>query len=134
MKIPPYDMARYNAKRRGIPFRLSREQWEKIWHESGHYEERGKTSGKYCMARFGDEGAYEVGNVRIITCNENIAEIKVTDAMREARGRPHRGVPKSAEQRRKMSEANRNKPPVSDETRLKMSIAAKKRCARRAAL
>jgi hypothetical protein len=69
-----YSMQKSGARVRGIEFRLSYEQWLAIWTESGHLDERGRGPAKYCMARCGDRGAYEVGNVKIITLTENVAE------------------------------------------------------------
>ena len=69
-----YSMQKSGARVRGIEFRLSYEQWLAIWTESGHLDERGRGPAKYCMARCGDRGAYEVGNVKIITLIENVAE------------------------------------------------------------
>jgi hypothetical protein len=60
-----------NAKRRGIPFLLTYEQWYGIWKRSGHLSDRGKGTDRYCMARFHDRGAYEIGNVHIITHQQN---------------------------------------------------------------
>jgi len=55
-----------NAKRRGIPFHFTFEiWWEPYWHL------RGTGSDQMCMARFDDQGAYEPGNVQIITNAEN---------------------------------------------------------------
>ena len=62
------------AKGRGIPFLLSFEEWKKIWDDSGRFNQRGKKTGKYCMARFGDKGAYEVSNVEIILVEHNIRD------------------------------------------------------------
>ena len=61
-----YRIHRQNARARGIPFRLTFEQWWRIWQRSGKWKQRGKIDerGKrgrgYCMARPGDQGAYEV--------------------------------------------------------------------------
>lgn len=63
-----------HAKQRGIPFLLSFEEWCTIWRISGKWEQRGHSTGQYVMARFGDTGPYAVGNVKIITCNENVSE------------------------------------------------------------
>jgi hypothetical protein len=60
--------------KRNIPFLLTFEQWMTIWEESGKFAERGKNSHNYCMARFGDRGGYEAGNVRICTARENAVE------------------------------------------------------------
>lgn len=65
---------RWNATQRGIPFLLSFEEWREIWLASGKWLERGTRKGRYCMARYGDQGAYEIGNVRICLAEENRAE------------------------------------------------------------
>lgn len=55
-----------NAKARGIDWRLNFREWWAIWQASGKWDERGRGHG-YMMCRFGDTGAYEVGNVYIST-------------------------------------------------------------------
>lgn len=60
------------ARRRGIAFLLSFDEWLLIWEQSGHLHERGCHRGEYVMARPGDTGAYEVGNVEIVTCSTNL--------------------------------------------------------------
>lgn len=65
---------RMDAARREIPFLLSFEEWLTIWQDSGHIEERGCHKGQYVMARYGDLGPYEIGNVRIVRVEENHAE------------------------------------------------------------
>lgn len=62
------------AQKRNIPFLLTYEQWWNIWQTSGRWELRGRRRGQYCMARDGDLGAYEIGNVRIILGRDNLAE------------------------------------------------------------
>jgi hypothetical protein len=62
------------ARRRGIGFLLSFKEWQSIWKKSGHAHERGRRLSQYCMARFGDKGAYAIGNVRIITHEQNAFE------------------------------------------------------------
>jgi hypothetical protein len=69
-----FNNAKSSAKQRGIPFLLSYGEWLAVWQESGHLQERGRESGKYVMARNGDAGAYEVGNVSIITGAQNAAD------------------------------------------------------------
>ena len=69
-----YREQRKAAKGRGIPFLLTFEEWWKIWQDSGHWEERGCGKGKYVMARYGDIGPYDTGNVKIITMEENTVE------------------------------------------------------------
>jgi hypothetical protein len=60
---------RSNAKRRGIKFKLSFEEWCEIWTKSGLYKHRGRNG--FVMHRMGDTGAYEVGNVEIVSSREN---------------------------------------------------------------
>jgi len=62
------------AKRRGILFLLTFNQWYLIWRDSGHYEDRGKRTGQYCMARHKDEGPYSTDNVTIKLATENTSE------------------------------------------------------------
>jgi hypothetical protein len=53
-----FGASRRGAKRRGIPFLFTFEEW---WE----------------MARYGDVGAYEVGNVKIIPFGDNVREAQV---------------------------------------------------------
>lgn len=69
-----YRLQRHHSKQRNIPFLLTFEEWSALWVESGKWEQRGRLKGQYVMARFGDQGAYEVGNVRICLAEENRAE------------------------------------------------------------
>lgn len=60
-----------SAARRGIAFRLSFEQWLRIWRVSKRLALRGRGPGKFVMSRIGDAGAYAVGNVRIVKFENN---------------------------------------------------------------
>lgn len=60
-----YVVHKKNAKRRGVVFLLTFDQWWDIWRSSGYWDLRGCKPGQYVMCRLGDEGAYEVGNVYI---------------------------------------------------------------------
>lgn len=60
---------RWFANKRGISWKLSYDEWLDIWNKSGCLHLRGTGKGKYCMARYGDIGAYEIGNI-YITLNE----------------------------------------------------------------
>ena len=64
-----------NAPYRNAKFLMSFEEWMKVWFDSGHAHERGRGKGKFCMARFNDAGDYVVGNVKIISFEENEAEL-----------------------------------------------------------
>jgi hypothetical protein len=89
-----YNVHKSDAKRRGIPFLLTFEEWMSIWIDSGKWEQRGSRSGQFCMARFGDQGAYEVGNVKIILRSANTSEAR-------------KGIPLPAEYRAKLSVATK---------------------------
>ena len=43
---------KFGARKRGISFLLTFDEWWKIWQDSGHWEERGTKGGQYVMARF----------------------------------------------------------------------------------
>jgi hypothetical protein len=74
-----YKLHKESAAQRGIPFVLTFEQWWGLWEP--HW--KGRAVGALCMCRTNDEGAYELGNVRIDTWANNI---------REARGLPLKSV------------------------------------------
>jgi hypothetical protein len=57
--------ARTDARRRGIDWQLSFEDWYDIWISSGHWDQRGVSG--YQMCRYGDEGPYIKENVYIAT-------------------------------------------------------------------
>lgn len=69
-----YSMQKCSSFKRNIVFKLTFEEWWKIWIVSGHWEERGRGKGKYCMARFNDRGPYAVDNVKIVKHEENNKE------------------------------------------------------------
>ena len=79
--IPRYrfSIQRSHAKRRGIEWQMTFEEWFAVWQESGHWHERGNRVGQYVMARHGDTGPYSPDNVSIVTCSQNISEAKRKD-------------------------------------------------------
>lgn len=99
-----------NAKSRGIPFKLTFDQWLTIWTESGKLEKRGRNESQYCMARHGDKGAYEIGNVKIILGSANIQEREITDEHRWLYGTALRGKkrpPRTKAWRQRLSKAKK---------------------------
>ena len=74
---------RNNAEARGIPFLLTYEEWMDTWTASGHWEQRGTKRGQYVMARPGDQGPYEVGNISIVLAEDNRAERNANYPMRD---------------------------------------------------
>src|SRR5258706_316159 len=59
---------------RRIPMLLTFDEWFGYWLASGHMEEYGRCRGQYVMARRGDRGPYDVGNVSVVTAEENVRE------------------------------------------------------------
>src|SRR5262245_6855790 len=106
---PPYHkeyMAqRLNAKNRSIPFLLTFEHWLVIWVASGNLPNRGKGSGTYCMARHGDKGAYEVGNVSIVTNEKNIQDFERTPEYRAKIGAASKALVRTPQHRARISKA-----------------------------
>lgn len=90
---------RDNSARRGIPFRFTLLQWRLWWRlrlPAG--AARGRKRDQFVMARIGDHGAYELGNVECVTQTENMQAIdrvtlsqaiKAAHARRKAAGIPH---------------------------------------------
>ena len=62
---------KYRARGRGIPFLLTFEEWWGLWKYYWHMKDG---TGNLHMCRTGDEGGYELGNVRIDTRANNIRE------------------------------------------------------------
>lgn len=65
-----YVQHKHRAKQSNVAFNLSFRDWLNIWGDK--YSERGL--GKLVMCRNSDQGAYEVGNVRIDTQANNNRE------------------------------------------------------------
>jgi len=109
-----YHVHKAGAKRRDIPFTLTFEEWTNIWFTSGKWEQRGWGADKYCMCRYGDKGAYEVGNVYIATNRDNgiLANTgrKHTDEMKFKSGASSRGKKQSPEHIAKRAAALVGKP------------------------
>ena len=133
-----YHRHKFNAKKRGVEFLLTFEEWWDIWQASGKWEQRGKGRGQYVMARSGDQGAYERGNVRICPVRENLAERNrnhpISSEQASAQSKAAWAlVP--AEERSGMMEARRRKrsySPHTVETRAKMRMSAKLALSKRA--
>lgn len=51
---------------RGVEWKFTFDTWMKLWNDSGHYDERGASRGKYCMARLRDIGPYSPENCTIV--------------------------------------------------------------------
>lgn len=69
-----YSAQKKNAERRGIEWNITFAEWWDIWERSGRWQDRGVSRNQCVMARRLDAGAYEFGNVRIVTTGENMRE------------------------------------------------------------
>jgi len=111
-----YHAQKCGARIRGIDFNLTFDQWWDWWQQTRKYPQRGKGKGKYVMARFGDIGPYELGNIYCCTHGENVTAA-------------HKGVKRSQAHRDKLSAANLGKVhgPRSQATKDRISAAQKGR-------
>lgn len=75
---------RTGAEKRNIPFRLTFSEWQAWWEQTGHQHERGSGRHQYVMARKGDQGAYELGNIECITAKQNIEDYVRTHTHRQS--------------------------------------------------
>lgn len=76
---------RQAAKKRGIPFLFTRDEWWAWWQVDGRWDRRGSRAHNLCMARKGDVGPYSAENVYPATMAENSGS--VARAARAAAGR-----------------------------------------------
>jgi hypothetical protein len=89
-----YFQQRKSAGSRGVSWEISLGDWWCIWDASGHWADRGRGIGKYCMARHGDIGPYKAGNVSIQLATENSRDgIKKAHASMKRSGNWSGGVP-----------------------------------------
>ena len=72
-----YSQQKSGARKRGIEFKLTFEQWRDIWGDK--LDERGPRSWQFGMCRINDEGAYEVGNVYLGTPARNGASRRMAN-------------------------------------------------------
>jgi len=63
-----------DAKKRGIEFKLTFEEWSNWWGKD--FENRGVGANKLVMGRYGDVGAYELSNIKKITFADNSRECR----------------------------------------------------------
>ena len=92
-----YTRSKADAKRRGIDFLFTFEEWKKWWIDTGKWELRGRESGCYQMCRNNDTGPYALGNVY---CDTIEANSKL----------PHVGMTRPAQWSQKISNSLSGKP------------------------
>ena len=111
---------RKNAKKRGIEFNMAFDEWKTVWLDSGKWVLRGRNLGQYVMSRFGDIGAYTLGNVFIGTNTDNTREALLrrvyTDELRKKLSSANRGVPH-------LKARGVKRGPLSDEVKAKLRAA-----------
>jgi hypothetical protein len=70
---------KWRARNRGIPFRLTYQQWRDWWlaelAKIGSDARRGRQLGEWLMCRPGDAGAYELGNIYCGDRKQNAADV-----------------------------------------------------------
>lgn len=91
-----YTRSKADAKRRGIEFLFSFEEWKRWWVETGKWSLRGRKAGCYQMCRNNDTGPYALWNVY---CDTIEANSKL----------PHAGATRPAEWAEKIGSALRGK-------------------------
>lgn len=72
-----YNDHKQSAKKRGIDFQFTLEQWIKWWEDnlgSDWFSLRGRKRGQYVMARCQDKGSYHPDNVGCVTNTVNHLE------------------------------------------------------------
>lgn len=107
-----YDMHRHRANRYGIGFHLSFEEWKNWWKKQlgrNWMEMRGRGNDKFCMARFGDKGAYELENVKCVTNRQNRSERVLSPESCAKISASNMGHLVSAATRKKIGDANRGR-------------------------
>lgn len=92
-----YTRSKADAKRRGIEFQFSFDEWKSWWLTTGKWELRGRTSGCFQMCRINDTGPYSLANVYCDTIEANSSL-------------PHKGKKRSAEWAQKIADGLRGLP------------------------
>lgn len=70
-----YGAQRDKARRRGIKFLLTFEQWWSVVEPSGYMDGRGRLRHCLHIDRIDPSKGYEMGNVRVITAAENCSRV-----------------------------------------------------------
>lgn len=74
-----YGHQRDHARARRIPFTLSFEEWWSVVGAAGYMDGKGKERHQLHVDRIDPSKGYEVGNIHVITCEENVRK-KFVDA------------------------------------------------------
>jgi hypothetical protein len=66
-----YNNLKHNAKRRGIEFALTLEEFIQFCHETNYLAGKGRTKASYSIDRIDNNKGYTLDNIRVITLSEN---------------------------------------------------------------
>ena len=72
-----YREQKNSCRLRGIPWELPFEDWWRLWQESGHWNERGRTRDAYCLTRIDYAQPFSVANALITTLAESGRRLQV---------------------------------------------------------
>lgn len=78
-----YRTQKCNAKKRGIDFLLTFDEWWSLWKDYFHM--RGRGANGLCMARHNDCGAYSIENVYITTNLGNLKDYHGSEKAKKVR-------------------------------------------------
>lgn len=65
-----------NARKRGVEFSLTFDEWWLLWQASKRWAQRGWKQHQYVMCRKGDQGPYALGNVYIGLAKGNLKDAR----------------------------------------------------------
>jgi len=99
-----YNNAKLSAKQRNIEWLFDFDSWIEWWGNDLHL--RGPKKGNLVMARFNDQGPYHPNNVKKITVEENIREMRIRV---KGNNRPVGSFSHSIETKNKMSTSRKGR-------------------------
>jgi hypothetical protein len=99
-----YTRSKSDAKRRGIQFEFTFDEWKTWWLETGKWDKRGRKAGCFQMCRTNDVGPYSLTNVYCDTIEANSRL-------------PHVGTTRPAEWSAKIGASLRGKPKTKEHSK-----------------
>ncbi len=109
-----YTRSKSDAKRRGIEFEFTFDEWKTWWFDTGKWELRGRKAGCFQMCRTNDVGPYSLANVYCDTIEANSSL-------------PHAGTTRPAEWAEKIGDSLRGKPKTKEHSKaLALAMLGKK--------
>lgn len=110
------------AKKRGIGFYFSFDEWINWWLATGHWHERGVGKGKYVMSRRNDSGDYTTENVFCQTFVQNFLDGTQKEMSTEQRAKISAAISSKLKGRVSPTKGTRH----TDKTKSKISAAMSK--------